>query len=429
MKNILLSLSAFFITIGYTHGQSKEALSNMCNCVQTKLDTVMPPAKDLVNKCLSYGNEEVKKYSRRKWRRALKKNCFYYQAALRLGKKKVAPNVYLDIALKLNERGDYFEALNFFNQAEKKGLESHEMDKGRGIAYYKTGEAFRGLQYLYKAYTREPENAALKVILADALYLSNDAPTAIIILREIKDLPEYRCEALENMARCYSLTDQLDSAIVYYEAVLTCNPDHTEVLSELGFVYLKKKKYKKAIEKYSTALKNNSEDMISYLHLAMSYQGDQNFEEAEKAYKKYISFDEENPTGTFQLALLYQSVGKYIESNQILEKTIELNPDFAPIYFYEFQNYMALNDSVSALKALDMALEKNPGEWFFFLKRADLHKANKNTQAQIADLKSYLHWKPSDCDVNKELIELLKKGKLEKDLKLYTERAKSSGCN
>ena len=138
--------------------------------------------------------------------------------------------------------------------------------------------------------------------------------------------------ALE-IAIIHSKNDNDDLAMEYYKKALDINPDYTDALINLGYLYTKKYEYKKAFECYKKAYKIDKNRGVVLSNLGVFYERGYAVEkDLDKARSYYeLAHKAGYKTGAWHLANLY-----YDEKNGIL------NIDKAMEYYkicLEFSDY------------------------------------------------------------------------------------------
>ncbi|MDR2481574.1 MAG: hypothetical protein LBD07_04695 [Spirochaetaceae bacterium] len=132
---------------------------------------------------------------------------------------------------------------------------------------------------------------------------------------------------------CASLNENSEAAL-YFENYLAINPDNTDVISSLGWLYLKLHRLKEGESLLLSAIENHGADKRLSMTLAIIYSDMLNYEEAEHWYN--VSIDTSLKTGTFE-SLIFASTAYY--NYAILESR-----------FYNYNNAY-----INAQKSLDMA--------------------------------------------------------------------------
>jgi len=98
-------------------------------------------------------------------------------------------------------------------------------------------------------------------------------------------------EIYRSLGYIYSMSDDPDKAIVFYDKALLLNPKDKDVCYNLGYLYTQKGEYDKAVECYKNALSGAETDKDIYYNLAVIFNQYLDDEILSKAYyDKYLEY-------------------------------------------------------------------------------------------------------------------------------------------
>lgn len=235
-----------------------------------------------------------------------------------------------NLALLLNEKKEYKEAITFFNKAiENKFSPLNEAYKGLVHAYTSLNDSV-GLKDVYKNWL----NIDIKNIEARLAY----------------------AEFLSKSGEPQAATEQYRVA-----AALDSTPKTRYLLAQF---LLEQKDLYGGIAQLQEYLKTLPNDLNALILLASAYKDLGIPEEAISNYKKIIAIQYDNHLAYYNLGLLYQSDGKHEEAENFLLKAIELNEKYSPAYYALGLSYMVNNNADKAKGLFQKYLELDPnGEY------------------------------------------------------------------
>ncbi|MCX5718277.1 MAG: FlgO family outer membrane protein [Nitrospirae bacterium] len=191
-----------------------------------------------------------------------------------------------------NNLGLVYEAQKEYAKAEGYYRKSIEIDPSYGIAWESLGYA---LYYQYKDdETKEAWKKAVslgKTSAKDALKkyynISDVPPESTAPLATNLSASEYYSKGYD-----YKLNKKdTDKAIEYYLKAVSIDPNHTNALFELGYVYNEKGEYSKAIEYYNRVLAIDPRAKDALNNIGLSYESQKDYVKAESYYRKAIEVD------------------------------------------------------------------------------------------------------------------------------------------
>ncbi len=127
------------------------------------------------------------------------------------------------------------------------------------------------------------------------------------------------------------------------------------------------------------------------------------YAEAIEAYLEALEQFPDYAVAHYNLGLSYQATKMFREAIDSYTRAIEMKPDFAAAYTGRADSHLALDEPAEAIKDYSMALELYPDYAVAYFKRAGVFEFMARMEEALADLKSYLTYKPQDVRARKKM--------------------------
>lgn len=143
-----------------------------------------------------------------------------------------------------------------------------------------------------------------------AALLAGRNDQAIIFLEQVKGSSltgDERNKALRDLATAFVRTGRNGDAVMVYEELNAAGDNSTEVLSWMGYTYLKEKQFDKAISALEKARSQSANDVAVLTNLGNAYLGRGTDEDNRKAVEVYTRLSEvapNNPVAPYNLGVL-----------------------------------------------------------------------------------------------------------------------------
>jgi len=146
------------------------------------------------------------------------------------------------------------------------------------------------------------------------------------------ELDAYKPEPHNNLAICYSKTDQIELAEREFLSAVELSPEKKGIAYfNLGMLYARKKDYQTAIKWFRLAIGKEPFNAKNYYNLAVAYlqlgQTEKAIPELEKAVELWPEFKE----ARFKLAEIFANQGNCPEALKLIKSAPEPDPVFEPI--------------------------------------------------------------------------------------------------
>ena len=186
-----------------------------------------------------------------------------------------------------------------------------ELDSFHQGALYKTAKYelqqrrhFNAISLAQQGLKINPENASLLSILGQSYTVSLQLEKAIIPFEKLVEIGEDTEFILENLGRAYRATQQFDKAIGIYQKILIISPGNAGAHVNLGILFLNQGMDKKAQDHFFKALqlKNPLVDN-EYLYIALTLKRQEKYQFAYAMLKNALDENPNNERALIEIAL------------------------------------------------------------------------------------------------------------------------------
>jgi tetratricopeptide (TPR) repeat protein len=210
-----------------------------------------------------------------------------------------------------------------------------------------------------------------------------------------------------------------DEAIKEYKQALEFDPDSSEILSKLAYLYVQTNRMPEAVEDAQKAIQKNPANkeayrMLGQIYLEKVYTKDPDKEDLQKAieqFREVYRLDPEDDTNLLTLGQLYVQSNQPNEAVEMLAKYIEINPDSPSAVMSLSNAFQQLDKPEEALKVLNKFLETDPDNPYVTQVAADLYEKSGDF-AKALDLQRKIYEAdPSNPVPLRRYIQLLEKNR------------------
>lgn len=293
--------------------------------------------------------------------------------------------LYANIAIEIAE--DYFFDSSEHNKTAQYRLDLADAHHLKGLIRMKQFRFKDALNEVNRALQFDSLNTAIQLDRAMIYLTANDLDSARYYLKPLKSQPEIRSKVLFSIANAYYKEKRLDSALYYYNQVVSYYPIFKAAHHYRGMVLTEMQRYRKAVEAYSTyiQLDGTSEEVFFKRAVLLNELADMT--EALKDWSKVIELNPENQEAHRNRGLTYFQLGNYDKAIQDFDRALELEPDQAYTEINRGYSYYLLNDLKQALIDLNNGIKKMPRYYFGYYFRALVHLQLKNKKQGCSDAK------------------------------------------
>ncbi len=194
-----------------------------------------------------------------------------------------------------------------------------------------------------------------RVIEATAIYKEGKVDEALARFQDLqKDAPE-NADVLSWLGFIYLRKDMAGDAVPVLEKALAIRGNDLEIRNNLGNAYVATGQDDKALEQYSEIAKLNTRLYEPHYNIGGIHLRKQNYAQAVDAYKKALELNKNDGFVYNNLGLAYEGVGDYAEAANCYGKAVDLRPD--SVLFNRNAGFanMRLNRPKSAITYLEKA--------------------------------------------------------------------------
>jgi len=127
------------------------------------------------------------------------------------------------------------------------------------------------------------------------------------------------------------------------------------------------------------------------------------YAEAIEAYLEALEQFPDYAVAHYNLGLAYQSSKKFREAIASFTRAIEMKPDFAAAYTGRGDSHLALEEGDAAIQDYSMAIQLYPDYAMAYFKRSAVFDLMRKSEEALADVRSYLTYKPHDVRARKKM--------------------------
>ena len=365
--------------------------------------------------------------------------------------------IYQEAAYAAAQKGQWQEALDYWQIAERLGADSRKLTINLALAHQKM-EQFRPAADLWRHLLRHrprsrkhpeamsdekvarlwqnvaenyakagdhdeaittyktalkwaPENMDLRFGLVEALQGEGRWQAAENELNRILDKDPDNVQALILLAESYADDFFQERARDLWVWILEIDPQNPIAKQQLPMVYLRMGERfsffssQRSIEIYQEGLEIIPDSPILHLAIGATYlQVEKNKVQAKAAFDEAIALDPNSLQTNFAVAKIWMRHGSWVEADQQLENLYTLDPPVPIHVFIDLAEDLDEQDQVKRAKAIyDRLLELHPDDPEILVAQAGFHYHNDQEPQAIACLRKVLAQNPAHAEANFQL--------------------------
>lgn len=250
----------------------------------------------------------------------------YYKMALSVSDDYDKDDVFLELAIEYQNKGDFKLALNVLHEALKDNPTNE-------AAVYE-------MAHCYERLGRDEDS-----VKCFSDYIDNNP---------------YSFTAWYNLGNAYLRLEQYERAIWAYDYSLLINEDFGPVYFNLGNAYLNLEKYTKAIESFLKCLDLDGDDPVAICYLGECHEQLNELELAKHYYRMSLELAPSFPDAWLGLGIVKDLEGETTEGITLILKALELDPENAGICHVLAGAYEKLDARVEAAGYYERSLSLDP---------------------------------------------------------------------
>lgn len=386
--------------------------------------------------CVSAKNEKVEEYKH--------DNCYNYkrgveevekennEEAEKYFKAEIAEHqdcdrAYQQLAIIFGNQGENGDALTYINQAIKYCPKKDYSNQA--FNHYVKAKVMENLDRLDEAEAEftesiklDPENSNRYAERGLFYYTQKKHEQSYADYQKASELEPGFADYVIYMGINMEAMEKYQEALTHYEYAFKLAPNNFTALAYKGDALLKLKKYNDAINCYIEALNGENfnkgaldgiEDAVEEVPdvviaklkaqhvkspkeqmwtgiLASILYNTKKYEEAAKLYNELLQDEPEAPIYA-ALSDTHKEIGNYQQALDDIEKALELNPDEASYLVKKALLYLTLGDYDKAIEATDSCIELNPDVNFAYAFRSFIYQEKKDYDKALADINTAIN--------------------------------------
>jgi tetratricopeptide (TPR) repeat protein len=168
-------------------------------------------------------------------------------------------------------------------------------------------------------------------------------------------------DVMVELANCYSLTGDFETAFKYTNDALKINDKHRDAYVLKGSMYRFVENYDLALSSYQTAVQIDPDFFMGHLEIGYLYSDLGNHKMALEYYENAVDLDDQSINALYGVALSQQELGNYSEAQKTYNRLLAVNPSFYISYMNQgVIHHDYLNDLDSAVYYYNKALDVEP---------------------------------------------------------------------
>lgn len=238
--------------------------------------------------------------------------------------------VMLTKAAIFSQLRDSNNAIRYFKEALQLATEAEEKDEvyiDLALEYQNKGDYQLSINVLKRALKENPHNEIAVYELAHSYEQVQDIDAAIKCYSDFIDDNPYSFTAWYNLGNTYSRQENFEKALWAYDYCLLINDKFGPVHFNMGNAYMNQEKYTKAIQAFNESLKLDGDDPVAYSYLGECHEQLGEYELAKGHYHKSIELAPELPEPWLGLGIVADLEGDTKAGLPYMHKAYELDPD------------------------------------------------------------------------------------------------------
>jgi tetratricopeptide (TPR) repeat protein len=199
-----------------------------------------------------------------------------------------------------------------------------------GIALLRQDKIDESIKRFEAAIAVEPEHAAARIGLADALHEKADPEASIAYFEDAVAREPNAPGPLTHLAKAQIDAGRHKEAIDTLFKAMAMQINYAPAHTNLGIAFQEMGMLEEAVQSHITAQMLDGENIYALNKLADTYVKQRAFEKAYDIYRRVIELAPNDPNSHLKLGTsMYNYEGRYEEAMKLFDRAVELNPDLA----------------------------------------------------------------------------------------------------
>ncbi len=271
---------------------------------------------------------------------------------------------YINLGNAYVRGGEYEQALNIYLQAERRNLAMGYSDSLRGYLQFERGDYPQALAYFNKSIENNEDLVVALYYQGVAYEQLGEKERAIgnynkiVALKNIDDPGgKYKRDAKVRLAR---LLQGFAPGLEAMRQKIADHPSDVRARGELALALDSLGLYDEALEQYSTMEKSGMKDWRLFYNMANVYKKRGKYREAADYYEKSLVINPSYPDALNNLGAAYQSMHRYELAIGAFKRAMALDSGFAYAPFNLAVTYCKMGDKANALRVFKYARQAFP---------------------------------------------------------------------
>ena len=148
-------------------------------------------------------------------------------------------------------------------------------------------------------------------------------------------------------------------AKIFFDKVLSKNPDHLESIFFLGMLHVQNNNFKKAKNFFIKTIQIDSNYIYAHYNLGIIFYKLKEFKKSINSYKKTIEINPNHIEAYIDLGMVFSELGKFKEAKNCYEKLILINPNHSDVHYNLGNSFNELKDPKKAINCYQKAIKIN----------------------------------------------------------------------
>eukprot|EP00042_Codosiga_hollandica_P040945 m.359353 g.359353 ORF g.359353 m.359353 type:complete len:750 (+) comp55993_c1_seq5:3-2252(+) len=214
-------------------------------------------------------------------------------------------------------------------------------------------------------------------------YLQQDVPLSYLA-NEVVNMDRESSEAWCVVGNCFSLQNDHDAAIKFFQRAIQLDNEHAYAHTLLGHEHIYHEDFTQGIACFRNALRHDPRHYNAWYGLGMVYYKQEKFEQAELHFRKAYKINGSNPLLLCYLGMVLHAQRKHDQALKAFDKALELNGNVPVIVFNKAILLLSTEKYDAALELALKVKEMVPVESaVYFLLSKIYQKKGQDDQARI----------------------------------------------
>jgi tetratricopeptide (TPR) repeat protein len=276
----------------------------------------------------------------------------------------VSMEVYLTKAAVFSQLKDSKHAIKYFKLAlsHASPIDKDEIYLDLAMEYQNKGDIRLAINVLNEAINENAANEGAVYELAHCYETLGDMQRSISCYSDFLDNNPYSFTGWYNLGNAYAKIEDHEKAMWAYDYCVLINGSFGPAYFNLGHTHLSLDRYTKAIEYFNKSMELDGADPLAMCYIGECHEQLGELEQAKEYYKKSMELAPMLPDAWLGLGIVEDLEGRTQEGIVLIKKASELDPENASIFHVLAGAYEKIEDREKAYEAYQMSLVLDPSD-------------------------------------------------------------------